>query len=233
VIGAILLDIEGTTSSVSFVYETLFPYAREHLHDYLHHHWGEPELKSICELIISDADTGSATILEDVERAVLSQMDRDAKLTGLKQLQGRIWKAGFESGELKAHVYPDTPVALARWKKALFKVFIYSSGSIEAQKLFFAHTICGDLTPLLDGYFDTTSGDKRQSESYLSIARATGMQTADMLFISDIEAELNAARAAGMQTALSVRDDAVIDSSHQIAKTFDRLPVNPSLNQRL
>ncbi|HEY9774784.1 MAG TPA: acireductone synthase [Planktothrix sp.] len=219
----ILLDIEGTTSSVSFVHDTLFPYARKHLYEYLQQHWGEPELDSACQSIVSDAGSGSASNINDVEQAVAELMDRDAKLTGLKQLQGRIWKSGFESGQLEAHVYPDAPAALQQWKSDALRVFIYSSGSIEAQKLFFAHTIAGDLSNYIDGNFDTTIGGKREESSYIKIAEAIGEAPEHILFISDIEAELDAARAAGMRTALAVRGDSPNSSRHQTISSFDEL----------
>jgi enolase-phosphatase E1 len=132
-------------------------------------------------------------------------MDQDAKTTGLKQLQGLIWENGFESGELKAHLFDDVPQSLALWNMAGIDVRIYSSGSIHSQKLFFGHTTQGDLLHLLKGHYDTTTGPKRESESYTRIAAGFGLPPADVLFLSDVVAELDAARAAGMQTALVIR----------------------------
>ncbi|MET0308428.1 MAG: acireductone synthase [Sphingomonas sp.] len=191
---AILLDIEGTTSSISFVAETLFPYARKHLAVFVAAH---PE--------------ASAPILAEVPgddpvATLLQWIDEDRKATPLKTLQGLIWAQGYADGELKGHVYPDTPEALRRWHVAGTPVYIYSSGSIAAQKLIFGHSIAGDLTPLLSGYFDTTTGPKRESASYARIAEATGQAPGDLLFVSDIQAEVDAAREAGFQALLIDRE---------------------------
>jgi enolase-phosphatase E1 len=134
-------------------------------------------------------------------------MDRDAKVTGLKELQGLIWEAGYRSGELKSHVYPDVPPALERWTKAGKDVRIYSSGSIAAQKLFFGHAEFGDLLSHFHGHYDTTIGSKRESESYQRIARDFGLAPGEILFLSDVTAELDAARTAGMRTGLLLRPD--------------------------
>jgi len=132
-------------------------------------------------------------------------MDGDVKATGLKQLQGLIWRSGFESGELRAHVYDDVPPALEAWRGAGIDVRIYSSGSVAAQVLFFGHTVAGDLRPLLNGHYDTTTGSKQEPASYLQIADAFGLPPAEILFLSDVTAELAAARQAGLQTALCLR----------------------------
>lgn len=191
---AILLDIEGTTSSISFVADELFPYARRHLAAFVQNH---PEV--------------SAPILAEVPgddrvATLLRWIDEDRKETPLKTLQGLIWAQGYADGELKGHVYPDTPEALRRWTQAGIPVFIYSSGSIAAQKLIFGHSIAGDLTPLLSGYFDTTTGPKRETGSYAKIVDAIGATPGDVLFVSDIQAEIDAARAAGFQALLIDRE---------------------------
>lgn len=224
---AVLLDIEGTTSSVSFVYDVLFPYARKNLRAFLEAHWSEPEVREICGLIMKDAGSAqSEGTIDEVEQAVLQQMDRDAKLTGLKQLQGRIWRRGFESGEIRAHVYPDTAVALKRWQESGKRLFIYSSGSIEAQKLFFRHTIEGDLSAYFAGYFDTTSGGKREEKSYASICGDIAISPEEVLFISDIEEELDAAVSAGLKTALAARTSVPAHSRHRVVQSFAQLEVN-------
>jgi 2,3-diketo-5-methylthio-1-phosphopentane phosphatase len=132
-------------------------------------------------------------------------MDRDRKSTALKSLQGKIWKAGFECGELKGTLFADVPEAFARWTR-VGRVAIYSSGSVEAQKLLFRHSNFGDLTPLISGYFDTRTGAKRESVSYAAIAAAMKVAPGEVLFFSDVVAELNAARAAGCGTRLVVRE---------------------------
>lgn len=222
----VLLDIEGTTSSVSFVYDVMFPFVRRELQAYLSSNWGAESLNAACELIARDAGhesftAWSAGAASDAERRQLVAdeitrlMDGDIKATGLKQLQGLIWQAGFESGELRAHVYDDVPAALSTWNEAGIYVRIYSSGSIAAQKLFFGHTIAGDLLQCVRGHYDTTTGAKKEPASYEQIASAFGLPAGDILFISDVVAELDAARAAGLQTALSLRPgNANVEPSH-------------------
>ena len=222
----ILLDIEGTTSSVSFVYDVMFPFVRRELPGYLSRHWGSDSLTAACELVARDAghasfgawSTHAATDAEQqqlVREEVTRLMDGDIKATGLKQLQGLIWKAGFESGELQAHVYEDVPAALTTWNGAGIDLRLYSSGSIAAQKLFFGNTIVGDLRHYFRGHYDTTTGSKKEAASYRQIATAFGLPAAEILFISDVVAELDAARGAGLQTALSVRPgNAEVEPSH-------------------
>lgn len=217
---SILLDIEGTTSSVSFVYDVMFPYVRRELDRYLVEHWEEPAMLAARDAIARDAGQPSfadwiappGIPREDalkgqrlVRDEVIRLMDGDVKATGLKQLQGMIWEEGFQSGELKAHLYDDVLPAIQAWTKAGLDVRIYSSGSIQAQKLFFGHTEQGNLLPLLSGHYDTTTGPKREAESYRLIAADIGQPPGEILFLSDIAAELDAARSAGLQTALVVR----------------------------
>ena len=178
---AILTDIEGTTSSLSFVHDTLFPYARARLPAYVAEHGGD-----LAQL--------------------LAWMDADAKVTELKDIQGRIWAQGYAAGELRGHVYPDAAEALRRWHGDGLKLAVFSSGSVAAQKLIFGHSDQGDLSPLFSGWFDTTTGPKREAMSYLLIADALGVSPADMLFLSDIAAETDAAKAAGMRAILIDRE---------------------------
>jgi len=202
----ILLDIEGTTSSISFVYDVMFPFVRRELDAYLRGHWGEPALTAACDAIARDAGSPSiAASQEQVKAEVLRLMDGDVKATGLKQLQGLIWDAGFTSGEMKAHVYDDVPPALSAWNKAGLDVRIYSSGSVQAQKLFFGHTIAGNLLPQFRGHYDTTTGPKKEAASYAAIAAEFGLPPREILFLSDVPAELDAAKQAGLQTALVLR----------------------------
>jgi enolase-phosphatase E1 len=190
----ILLDIEGTTTSIAYVADILFPYARERIPAWVPIH--REELAPVL----------AAMPPGDPVATLLGWMDKDAKETALKHIQGRIWREGYVAGELKAHVYPDTPEALQRWTEAGILVCIYSSGSIEAQKLIFAHSEAGDLTRYLSGYFDTTTGPKREAESYSTIAAALKLDPADILFISDVAAETDAAKAAGLKALLIDRD---------------------------
>jgi len=202
----ILLDIEGTTSSVSFVYDVMFPFVRRELDAYLRSHWGEPALASACDAIAKDASNPSiAGSSEQIKAEVIRLMDGDVKATGLKALQGLIWDAGFKSGEMQAHVYEDVPPALKSWNNSGSDVRIYSSGSVQAQKLFFGHTIAGNLLPLFRGHYDTTTGPKKEAASYAAIAAAYGLPPGEILFLSDVPAELDAARQAGLQTGLVIR----------------------------
>ena len=202
-IRAILLDIEGTTTPIEFVHQVLFPYARARVHDYL-------EQEDIALLAAEySAEPRSADLPAwNPEAYVYWLMDRDRKSTALKALQGRIWEAGYRAGELKGKgaVYPDVRPALERWHAAGQTIAIFSSGSVLAQRNLFANTTAGDLSPFLSGYFDTTTGPKRDARSYRQIAATLRLEPRDMLFISDVAVELDAAREAGMRTTLCVRE---------------------------
>lgn len=221
---SLLLDIEGTTSSIAFVHDVLFPYARRELRGFLLRHIDDSVMRPEWDALAKDYCDGgldeltvmeSASPVDALERAALRSMDADSKSTGLKELQGQIWKAGYESGELKAHVYDDVPPALKRWKDAGKGIHIYSSGSIAAQKLFFGHTEAGNLLSMLDGFYDTTTGPKREAESYRKIASDIGTAAGEILFLSDVMAELDAAKSAGMQTGLMLRPgNAPTDGDH-------------------
>jgi enolase-phosphatase E1 len=202
---AVLLDIEGTTSSIAFVAEVLFPYARAHLADYVAAN--RDEVAPILADVAGD----------DKVATLLRWIDEDAKQTPLKTLQGLIWAQGYADGTLQGHVYPDTPDALRRWDGAGVTIFIYSSGSVAAQKLIFGRSIAGDLTPLLSGYFDTTTGPKREAESYARIAAATGFVPGEILFVSDMQPEVDAARAAGLGALLIDRTGGPADI-HSLAE---------------
>ena len=212
----ILLDIEGTTSSVSFVYDEMFPFVRRELKTFLSQQWDDVDVQLACEQIAHDAGHQSLTEwcgesasasdrMATVKTEVIRLMDADVKATGLKSLQGLVWRSGFASGELQAHVYDDVPPAIERWNAAGREVRIYSSGSVNAQLLFFGHTIHGDLLGHFSGHYDTMVGSKKEAESYREIAKAFGLDATEILFLSDVTAELDAARTAGMQTALCLR----------------------------
>ena len=197
----ILLDVEGTPSSIQFVYDVLFPYARRELQEFVLAKWGTPEVAEACAQIARDAGADSLESwcrqrpdLEPPEAVcahVVQLMNGDAKATGLKQLQGVIWRSGFESGELRAHVFEDVPPALEQWSAAGIDLRIYSSGSVAAQRLFFGHTICGDLTPCLRGHYDTTTGPKKDPASYTAIAKDMRLEPHEILFLSDVGDELD------------------------------------------
>ena len=219
-----LLDIEGTVAPVSLVTEQLFPYARARFGTFLREHVDDAAVQADLALLVEEnrAESGhgaprfslSNDAVEPALAYLLWLMDRDRKSTALKSLQGKIWKAGFESGELKGTLFDDVPAALERWSKAGC-VAIYSSGSVEAQRLLFRYSSFGDLTRLISGYFDTRVGAKRESASYAAIASATGVAPAGILFFSDVVAELDAAREAGCGTRLVVRPGNVpVDDAH-------------------
>jgi enolase-phosphatase E1 len=217
-IKAILTDIEGTTSAVSFVFDVLFPYAAKHLPDFVRAHAGEPQVAE--QLAAVRADSGEADA--DVERLIeilLGWIAADRKATPLKALQGMVWAEGYRAGQLKGHVYPDAVEALKRWKQRGYDLYVYSSGSIQAQQLIFGCSEAGDLTPLFSGYFDTTSGSKRDAQSYRTITQAIGCPAEEIVFLSDIVEELDAARAAGMQTVGLAREGGEL-AGHETVASF-------------
>lgn len=190
---AILTDIEGTTSSIAFVAQVLFPYARTRLADYVAAHREET---SAILAEVADAEPG------DPVATLLRWIDEDRKATPLKALQGMIWADGYASGAFRGHVYGDAVAGLRRWHAAGVRLYVFSSGSVAAQKQLFGFSEAGDLTPLFSGYFDTTTGPKREAASYAKIAAAIGEAPADVLFLSDTPEEVAAARAAGMEARL-------------------------------
>ncbi|HET9483119.1 MAG TPA: acireductone synthase [Xanthomonadales bacterium] len=200
-----LTDIEGTTSSIDFVKDVLFPYARARLPAFVRANAHEPAVREQLDATAreTDADPGDVDALIDT---LVAWIDEDRKATPLKALQGMIWASGYRDRDYVAHVYDDAAAALRHWKDAGHDLYVYSSGSVPAQKLFFAHSTHGDLTPLFSGYFDTTTGPKRDAESYARIAAAIGVPVREVLFLSDIDAEIEAARKAGMRTRWVRRD---------------------------
>lgn len=230
----VLLDIEGTTSSVSFVFDVMFPFVRRELEASVLKLWESAEMAGVREQMARDAGFSSArewlpenaaAARETLQAEVRQLMDRDVKATGLKMLQGLIWEAGFASGELQAEIYPDVLPALKRWTTTGLDVRIYSSGSVQAQKLFFGHTIAGNLLGYFRGHYDTQIGGKKEAASYTAIAASYELPPREILFVSDIAAELNAAAAAGMQTALANRPGNTPQGthSHRVIKSFEEL----------
>ena len=235
----VVLDIEGTTTPVAFVYDVLFPYARVRLREYLAENRESEELRDVfrglraerlAEVVGGaappeiDATSGDEA-LGSVATYVEWLMDRDRKSPGLKLLQGKIWERGYHDGTLRGQVFPDVPGALERWRAAGITVAIYSSGNVLAQRLLFATTTFGDLTPLIDHFFDTGVGPKRSADSYHRIASQVHRENPELLFISDVSAELEAARSAGLQTLLCIRpgNDAEVTSSQDVILTFDEI----------
>ncbi len=232
-----MLDIEGTTTPIDFVYRTLFPYARARLAQFLSVHSDEPEVRTDIEALRAQHRSDAAEQLtppawnsdsRDLDLASATAyghwlMDRDSKCAALKSLQGKIWQEGYREGNLRGEVYPDVPPALDRWTREGKLVAIYSSGSVLAQKLLFSTTAAGDLTRFLHAHFDTAIGPKQSPESYFQIAKGLALEPGHILFISDVAKELDAAREAGIQTALCVREQLAeqIVSSHHVIQSFD------------
>lgn len=212
-----MLDIEGTTTPIAFVHRTLFPFARAALPAFLRDHADDPAVRA--EL----AAVRQAAPGQDEVATLRHWMDEDAKATPLKALQGLIWRRGYEDGTLRGEVYPDVAPALRRWKAAGLALFVYSSGSVEAQRLIFGHSTAGDLSGLFSGFFDTRTGPKREPSSYRAIASAAGLPADAILFLSDVEAELDAAAAAGLRTGQLVRaeDGTRASARHPTASDLD------------
>jgi enolase-phosphatase E1 len=203
-IRAIVTDIEGTTSSISFVRDVLFPYARKRLPAFIETHGDLPEVQHWLHEAAVEAGLVEAS-RQDIIELLLQWIDEDRKSTALKALQGMIWKDGYEAGDYRAHIYPEVAARLRDWRADGLRLYVYSSGSVPAQQLFFRYSEAGDLSPLFAGYFDTETGPKREAESYRRIAEAIGEQPKHILFLSDIEEELDAAQAAGFHTGWLVR----------------------------
>jgi enolase-phosphatase E1 len=204
-IGAVLTDIEGTTTSISFVYDVLFPYAAARLDEYAGRPDPEPELAEALARLRREQEEEEGLAEHELAGYARRLMAEDRKSTGLKLLQGVIWEEGYRSGALRGHLFPDVPGALAAWRAAGVRLRVFSSGSVRAQKLLFAHTEYGDLTPLFEGYHDTTTGPKREAASYAAIAGAYRLPPGEILFLSDVRGELDAAAGAGMRTGMVVR----------------------------
>ena len=231
-----LLDIEGTTTPIDFVYKVLFPYARAHLKDYLA---ADPLLGEIAGLVqdnIDDARRGldpplikgftASLDLDSVEAYLLWLMDQDRKTTSLKSIQGKIWDEGYRRGELRSQVFDDVPPAFKRWCGEAMDICIYSSGSVLAQKLLFENTDAGDLTPFIRSYFDTNIGAKKESESYRRIAKDLSLEPSAILFVSDVSDELDAGASVGYETLLCVRPGNHPQnpaSNHRVVTTFDEI----------
>lgn len=202
---AILLDIEGTVTDKAFVTDTLFPFARTRIASFIALHANEPEVRAAIELMREKLGQTDASV-ESIGAALETWIEEDRKEEPLKTLQGLIWKEGFVGGSLVAHIYPEVPAAFARWRANGQRLAIFSSGSIGAQKLLFAHTLAGDLTPYLQGHFDLSSGPKMEAASYTKIAEALNLPPTDVKFYSDVPLEVEAAIASGMEAVLVERD---------------------------
>lgn len=233
----VLLDIEGTTTPLSFVHDVLFPFARRRLRDFLQRHAGDPEVQRFVAQLAEENQQDQQANLHPPPLSLASEldsqvaylnwlMDRDRKSTALKWLQGRVWEEGYRSGALRSEVFADVPPALERWAKQGRRTAVFSSGSTLAQKLLLAHTNSGDLTGYIHAYFDTTTGPKQAPESYGRIAQALQLAPREILFVSDVVAELDAARLAEVRTSLSLRpgnQPQPRDQRHPTVYSFDEI----------
>ena len=197
---AILTDIEGTTSSISFVKDVLFPYARRALPGFVARRGREPAVRKWLDMVASE--NGGMCDDAMVVEVLQGWIDEDRKHPALKALQGMIWLEGYREGEFQAHVYPDAAQALRQWHANGHRLAVYSSGSVPAQKLLFGHSTEGDLSALFSGWFDTAVGGKREVQSYRNIVGQLDLAAHDVVFLSDIVEELDAAREAGLRTVL-------------------------------
>jgi enolase-phosphatase E1 len=222
-IQAIVTDIEGTTSSIEFVHKVLFPYADKHMHDYVNQHAYDPDVSPLLASIarqeqIDPADT--ARIIECLK----TWIKEDRKQPELKSIQGMMWREGYEQGAFKGHVYPEVEGVLKDWKAEGIRLYVYSSGSVPAQKLLFGYSEVGDLTPLFDGYFDTAIGGKKETTSYQRIQQHLGIPAQNILFLSDIDEELDAASQAGFQVCQLMREAPLTEAaSYPIARNFTEI----------
>lgn len=210
----IVLDVEGTTTPIAFVHDVLFSYARTHVKDYLAKYAEAEDVRKDIDLLreehAAELRNGNqppplTAELDSIVNYVNWLIDLDRKSTGLKSLQGKIWRDGYSDGTLRSQVFADVAPAFARWHGSGLSISIFSSGSVLAQRLLFAHTEAGDLTSFIRHYFDTGVGKKGEAESYRRIAKTIGLPPGELLFISDVVSELSAAREAGMKTVLSIR----------------------------
>jgi enolase-phosphatase E1 len=238
-IRVILLDIEGTTTPIDFVYKTLFPFASRKMESFLRDHVQESEIQSLIQELRAQHEIDERnglhlpSWLDDSEEARVRSsvaygrwlIARDSKCTPLKALQGKIWQQGFTSGELRGEVFPDVPVAFERWRRQGEIIGIYSSGSVLAQQLLFRTTTLGDLTPFISAFFDTRVGAKTEAESYKKIAASFSTLPQQVLFISDAAKEIEAAQSAGMQALLCERDPGSVSSrgQYEAIHSFDKL----------
>ncbi|MFJ3673745.1 acireductone synthase [Streptomyces sp. NPDC090106] len=229
-VDAVVLDIEGTTSATGFVVDVLYPYSRSRFGALLSERSGDPDVARAVAQVreeLGDPDADAAT----VEKTLNTWLDEDRKATPLKTLQGVIWSEGFARGDLVSHFYDDVVPRLRAWHTAGTRLYVYSSGSVAAQRAWFTNSPEGDLTPLVSGLYDTeNAGPKQDAASYRRIAEAAGIEPSRLLFLSDRPGELDAARAAGWH-AVGVRrpgepyfDQGVGD--HAEAGTFDEITVS-------
>lgn len=221
-IRAVVTDIEGTTTDIGFVHKVLFPYAHEQLPEFVHSHSAQPDVAEQIAAVRAELKAPDAS-LDKVIETLLYWIETDQKVTPLKALQGMIWADGYQRGAFKGHLYSDVAPHLRQWADAGKQLYVYSSGSIQAQKLLFGYSTEGDLTPLFSGYFDTHIGHKREALAYQHIVSKLQLPADDILFLSDVVEELDAAKQAGMQTVQLVREGTQAGTQHACAASFDEI----------
>ena len=225
-IQAILTDIEGTTSSIDFVHQVLFPYSAKALPEYIRQYYQQPEIAAIITEVRQEIGQPNAS-LEQVRQTLLDWMKADKKITPLKTLQGFIWEYGFRNQEFQGHLYEDAYRNLKQWCEQGIKLYVFSSGSEKAQKLLFGYSKYGDITKLFQGYFDTRIGNKKQSISYEKIAAAIQIKAQNILFLSDVVAELDAAKQVGYNTILLARKELPNNNQeHLVVTNFDDIEIS-------
>lgn len=224
-IRVVLTDIEGTTSSISFVHEVLFPYAEEHIETFVK--TGVADNPAIRDQLnaVSERSGIPAEDVDGLVRELQTWIREDRKETPLKALQGMLWEQGYQQGAFRGHIYPDAAEALWHWHDRGLRLYVYSSGSVKAQKLLFGFSEVGDLTPFFSGYFDTQVGGKKEPSSYRNILGELGVEPETVLFLSDVEAELEAAEAVGIRTAWLVREGELPESERPVMRTFEDVDV--------
>ncbi len=216
---ALLFDIEGTTTDIKFVHEVLFPYARENMQSFLEN----TTSSDVTEILETIKNKNNVNSREEVLELLLRWIQEDKKITELKDLQGLLWESGYINGDYKAHLYPEVINCFKKWSDNNFKIYIYSSGSVKAQKLLFKYSVQGDLTPLISGYFDTNIGAKREVQSYQNILDELKLAASEVTFFSDIEEELDAAAEIGIKTLHLNRDGLYNESRHKIINSFNEV----------
>ena len=217
---AIVTDIEGTTTSLSFVKDVLFPYARRYLRDFVRAHQHEPAVREQLQAV--EAAVGRSLSTDEIVAQLLQWMDEDKKVTPLKGLQGMIWEDGYRRGAFTGHIYEDASRMLKEWHGRGIRLYVFSSGSAQAQHLLFSHSDFGDLTPLFDGYFDTHVGAMHKTKTKNKNTTEIGLAPSEILFLSDIKEELDAARDAGYKTICLVRDGELLPhAAHHQVRRFD------------
>lgn len=223
-IKAILTDIEGTISSLEYVRKVMFPYSKENLRSFMMKHKDEEIVKKTLEDI--STKFGKSVDIEESIKILESWIDNDLKEPILKEIQGYIWEEGFRNGKLKGHIYQDAYRKLIEWKEIGIKIYVFSSGSVKAQKLFFKHTDYGDITNIFSGLFDTKIGSKKDKNSYLRISNEIKLKPPEILFLSDVEDELDASSEAGMKTIKVLREGIETPSKHKVVRDFSSISLN-------